>query len=199
VQEEPTLFYYVPMKQAYNEYRTIHVRTSVPPQTLAPQIEALVHELGPEVPLSQVQTMSEAMNGVNGFFLFRFGAQLSATMGLLGLILAVIGVYSVVSYAASQRTQEIGIRMALGAEPRDILRMVLRQSIVVVLIGILTGLVVAFAGTRAVASLLVGVSASDPTTFIGVMLLLTFVALAACWIPAWRATKVSPLVALRYE
>jgi predicted permease len=199
VQEDPIFFYYVPMQQSYMPYRTIHVRTSVRPQTLAPQIEALVHELGPEVPLSEVQTMTEAINGVNGFFLFRFGAQLSGTMGLLGLILAVIGVYSVVSYAASQRTHEIGIRMALGAEPRDILRMVIRQNLLVVTIGILTGLVVSFAGTRAVASLLIGVSANDPATFLGVILLLSAVALCACWFPAWRATKVSPLVALRYE
>jgi predicted permease len=199
VLEDPTFFYYLPLKQAYMDYRVVHVKTSVPPLTLAPQAQALIHELAPEVPISQVQTLGEAMNGVNGFFLFRFGAQLSGTMGLLGLILTVVGVYSVVSYAASQRTHEIGIRMALGAEPGEILRMVLRQSIVVVLIGILAGLAVALAGTRALASLLVGISASDPITFIGAILLLTAVALLACWIPAWRATKVSPLVALRYE
>jgi predicted permease len=199
IQEDPEFFYYLPMKQIYIEYRTFHVKTSVRPLTLAPQVEALIHELAPEVAPSQVQTMDEAMNGVNGFLLYRFGAQLSGTMGLLGLLLAVVGVYSVVSYAASQRTHEIGIRMALGAVPGEILRMVLRQSIVVVLVGIFVGLAVALAGTRAVASLLVGVSAIDPITFIGVVALLTAVALVACWIPAWRATKVSPLVALRYE
>jgi putative ABC transport system permease protein len=199
VLENPDFFFYEPLKQNYQDYRVIHVKTSVPPLSLAPQVQALIHELAPEVPISQVQTMSEAMNGLNGFFFFRFGAQLSGTMGLLGLILTVVGVYSVVSYAASQRTHEIGIRMALGAEPQEILRLVLRQSIIVVLIGILAGLAVALAATRAVASLLVGINASDPITFIGVMLLLTAVALAACWIPAWRATKVSPLVALRYE
>jgi len=199
VVEDPTPFYYVPLNQHYMEFRTIHVRTSVPPQTLAPQIEAQVHELASEVPVSQVQTMGEAMNGVNGFFFFRFGAQLSGTMGLLGLVLAVIGVYGVVSYAAAQRTHEIGIRMALGAEPGDILKMMLRQSLAVLVIGVAAGLLVAFAGTRAIASLLVGISASDPTTFLAVMLLLSAVALVACWIPARRATRVSPLVALRYE
>jgi putative ABC transport system permease protein len=199
VVEDPTPFYYVPLKQQYMEFRTLHVRASVPPETLAPQIEAQVHELAPEVPISQVQTMGEALNGLNGFFFFRFGAQLSGTMGLLGLVLAVVGVYSVVSYAASQRTHEIGIRMALGAEPGDILKMVLRQSIVVVAIGIVAGLAVAFAGTRAIASLLVGISASDPATFLVVVVLLSAVALAACWIPARRATRISPLVALRYE
>jgi predicted permease len=192
-------FFYVPMNQQYMEFRTFHVRTSVPPETLAPQIEAQVHELAPTVTVSQVQTLSRALDGINGFFFFRFGAQLSGTMGLLGLILAVVGVYSVVSYAAAQRTHEIGIRMALGARPGDILKMVLRQSLVVVAIGVAVGLLAAFAGTHAIASLLVGVSPSDPATFAVVVTLLSGVALLACWIPARRATRVSPLVALRYE
>jgi putative ABC transport system permease protein len=199
VVEDPMPYYYVPLSQKYFEFRTFHVRASVPPQTLAPQIEAQVRELAPEVPISQVQTMGEALNGLNGFFLFRFGAQLTGTMGLLGLILAVVGVYGVVSYAASQRTHEIGIRMALGAKPADILRMVLRQSLAVVVIGITAGILIALAGTRVIASLLVGISASDPTTFVAVMLLLSAVALVAVWVPARRATRVSPLVALRYE
>jgi predicted permease len=199
VVEDPTPFYYVPLQQKYFEFRTFHVRTSVPPQTLAPQIEAQIHDLAPEVPVSQVQTMSEALNGLNGFFFFRFGAQLTGTMGLLGLILAVVGVYSVVSYATSQRTHEIGIRMALGAAPADILKMVLRQSLVVVAIGITLGLLVALAGTRAIASLLVGVRPDDPATFVVVIASLAAVALLAVWLPARRATRVSPLVALRYE
>ncbi len=192
-------FFYVPLSQSYMEFRTLHVRTSVPPETLVPQIEAQIHDLAPDIAATQVQTMSKALEGVNGFFFFRFGAQLSGTMGFLGLILAVIGVYSVVSYATAQRTHEIGIRMALGAAPRDILKMVLRQSLVVVIIGIAVGLAVALAGTRALASLLVGISPSDPLTFALVLILLSGVALLACWIPARRATRVSPLVALRYE
>jgi predicted permease len=192
-------FFYRPLNQRYMEFRTLHVRTSVPPETLIPQIEAQIHELAPDVAASQVQTMSRALEGVNGFFFFRFGAQLSGTMGFLGLILAVIGVYSVVSYATAQRTHEIGIRMALGAAPGDILKMVLRQSLVVVMIGIAVGLAAALTGTRALASLLVGISPSDPVTFGSVLVLLSAVALLACWIPARRATRVSPLVALRYE
>jgi predicted permease len=192
-------FFYVPLSQQYMEFRTFHVRTSVPPETLIPQIEAQVHELAPEVVLTQVQTMSQALDGLNGFFFFRFGAQVSGTMGLLGLILAIVGVYSVVSYAAAQRTHEIGIRMALGAAPGDILTMVLRQSLRVVLIGVATGFAAAFAVTRVIADLLVGISPSDPVTFVTVVTLLSGVALLACWIPARRATQVSPLVALRYE
>ena len=197
--EDPTPFYYVPLAQNYVGYRTLHVRTWVPPESLRAQIEARVQELAPGVPISQVQTMAQALQGINGFFFFRFGAQLTATMGLLGLVLAVVGVYSVVSYAASQRTHEIGIRMALGAEPRDILSMVLRQSVGIVAVGLALGLGAAFAGTRAIANFIVGIKPTDPITFVSVIALLSAIALLACWIPARRATRVSPLSALRYE
>jgi ABC-type antimicrobial peptide transport system permease subunit len=153
----------------------------------------------PGFAISQVQTMTQALQGMNGFFFFPFGAQLTGTMGLLGLILAVVGVYSVVSYAAAQRTHEIGIRMALGAEPRDILKMVLRQSIAIVALGLAIGLAAAFAGTRAIANLIVGIKPTDLVTFASVIVLLSAIALVACWIPAHRATRVSPLTALRYE
>jgi putative ABC transport system permease protein len=138
---------------------------------------------------------------VNGFLFFRLGAQLTTTMGLLGLVLAVVGVYSVASYAAAQRTHEIGIRMAVGAMPKDILRMVLRQGFGVVGIGLATGLAVAFAGTRLLASVdvLYGIKASDPVTYGVVATLLLGVALFVCWVPAWRATRVTPLKALRFE
>ena len=199
IEDPPEPFFYVPLAQNYVAYRTIHVRSSVPPESLQRQIEAQVRELAPGVPISQVQTMTQALQGVNGFFFFRFGAQLTGTMGLLGLILAVVGVYSVVSYAAAQRTHEIGIRMALGAEPRDILKMVLRQSITVISLGLAIGLGAAFAGTRAIANLIVGIKPTDPVTFASVIVLLSAIALAACWIPARRATRVSPLTALRYE
>jgi predicted permease len=199
IEDPPEPFYYVPLDQNYVAYRTLHVRTSVPPESLKLQIEAQVQELAPGIPVSQVQTLTQALQGVNGFFFFRFGAQLTATMGLLGLVLAVVGVYSVVSYAAAQRTHEIGIRMALGAEPRDILSMVLRQSIGIVAVGLAVGLAAAFAGTRAIGNLIVGIKPTDPATFVIVIVLLSVIALVACWIPARRATRVSPLTALRYE
>jgi putative ABC transport system permease protein len=199
IEDPPEPFYYVPLDQNYVAYRTLHVRTSVPPESLKPEIEAQVQELAPGIPVSQVQTLPQALQGVNGFFFFRFGAQLTATMGLLGLLLAVVGVYSVVSYAAAQRTHEIGIRMALGAEPRDILSMVLRQSIGIVALGLAVGLAAAFGGTRAIANLIVGIKPTDPLTFATVIILLSAIALIACWIPARRATRISPLTALRYE
>ncbi|MGC1933611.1 MAG: FtsX-like permease family protein, partial [Candidatus Acidiferrales bacterium] len=199
VTEDPLPFFYLPIDQSYVSMRTIQVRTSVPPETLALQIESQIHELAPSLPITQVQTMNESLQGANGFFFFHFGAQLTAVMGLLGLILAVVGIYSIVSYAAVQRTQEIGIRMAMGAAPRDILRMVLRQGLGVVGIGLALGLVLALAGTRVMGSLIVGIKPTDPLTFIVVVLLLTGIALFACWIPAFRATRIDPLVALRYE
>lgn len=195
----PQAFYYVPLEQSYNSLRTIHVRTSVPPESLALQIQSVIHEIVPDVPITQVKTMNEALQGANGFFLFRFGAQLTSTMGLLGLILAVVGIYSVVSYAAAQRTQEIGIRVAMGASPRDILKIVLRQGLSVVGIGLAVGLVLALAGTRVMGGLIVGIKPTDPLTFGVVLGLLAAIALFACWVPARRATRIDPLVALRYE
>jgi predicted permease len=192
-------FFYLPLSQVYLDFRVVHVRTSLPPERLQRDIESSLHALAPDIPVREMQTMLQALQGINGFFLFRFGAQLTSTMGLLGLILAVVGVYSVVSYTAVQRTHEIGIRMALGAAPRDILRMVLRQSVVVVGVGLAVGLAAALAGTRALASFIVGVHPTDAATFVTVVVLLAVIALIACWIPARRATRVNPLVALRYE
>jgi putative ABC transport system permease protein len=199
VVEDPMPYFYVPLEQHYMPLRTIHVRTSVPPESLELQISSQVQEMAPTLPMAGVRTLKQELEGINGYLFFHLGAQLTAAMGMLGLILAVVGVYSVVSYAAVQRTHEIGIRMALGAKPQDILKMVLGQSLIVIGIGIVIGLGAAFAGTRLLASLLVGVSSNDPATFIVVVATLAVVALLACWLPARRATHVSPLVALRYE
>jgi predicted permease len=197
--ETPIPFFYLPLEQEYMAFRTIHVRTSVPPTSLAPSLEAIVRELGPSVPITEVQTMTDALNNANGFFLYRFGAQVTSVLGVLGLILAVVGVYSVVSYAVAQRTHEMGIRMALGAERRDILKLVLGQGLGVVGIGIGFGLAMAFAVTQFFKGMLVGVGAADPVTYSIVAALLLAIALFACWIPAFRATRIDPLVALRYE
>jgi len=197
--EDPQFFYYLPLEQEYISLRTIHVRSSVPPETLALQIQALIRELAPDVPITQVQTMNKALEGANGFFLFRFGAQLTSVMGLLGLILAIVGIYSVVSYAAAQRTQEFGIRIAMGASPRHILKMVLRQGLGVIGVGLLVGLAVSLAGTRFIATMFFGVKPGDPFTFTLVVLFLTAIALFACWVPARRATRIDPLIALRHE
>lgn len=199
VVEDPQPYFYVPLEQSYMPLRTIHVRTLVPPENLELQIAAQIQDLAPGLPLSGMRTLGQELEGVNGYLFFHLGAQLTGTMGILGLLLSVLGVYSVVSYSAAQRTHEIGIRMALGAAQGDILKMVLGQSVIVIGIGIVIGLGAAFAGTRVLANLLVGVSSSDPVTFVIVVGALGAVALLACWIPAHRATRVNPLVVLRYE
>jgi putative ABC transport system permease protein len=143
--------------------------------------------------------MQQGVHGLTGLFMFRLAATLAGVMGLLGLTLATVGVYGVVSFGAAQRTREIGIRMALGATRRDVLVAMLRHGLQLALIGIGAGLVGAFALSRLLRSMLVGVKPGDPGTFIGVSLLLLTVALLASYIPARRATKVDPMVALRYE
>jgi predicted permease len=197
--EEPQPFFYVPLSQAYMPLRTFHLRTSVPLENPSVQLQEQVRALAPNLAISQLETLDQALQGLNGYLIFRLGAQLTGTMGLLGLILAIVGVYSVASFAAAQRTQEIGIRMAIGATPRDILKMVLRQGTSMVGIGLLAGLVAAFAGTRLLADLFYGIKPGDPITYVAVASLLLAVALLACWIPARRATRVSPTVALRFE
>ena len=199
ITEEETPFFYIPVEQSYIPLRTIHLRTSIPPDSIVRQATAQIQELAPTLPIVGARTLPEDLSGINGYLFYNLGAQLTTTIGLLGLLLAIVGVYSVVSYAAVQRTHEIGIRVALGANRVDILRMVLGQSIVIVGVGILVGLGISLAATRLVAGLLVGISPTDPVTFISVVALLAVVAIAACWLPAHRATRVNPLVALRYE
>lgn len=141
-------------------------------------------------------TLEEGLQGGNGFFLVRMGAMFAGALGLLGLLLAVVGVYGVVSYAASQRTPEIGIRLALGAQTRDVLRLVLSHGLTLVATGLVGGLVVAGVSSRFLASLLFGMSPADPVTFLLVPLLLGLMAVLASLVPAVRAMRVNPVTAL---
>ena len=141
--------------------------------------------------------MERMIQGPNGFFLLRMGALFGGALGLLGLALALVGVYGVVSYAASQRTQEIGLRMALGASRAEIMRLVLGRGLVLVTFGLGAGIAAALSVTHLLASLLFSVSPVDPVTFIGVPLLLGVMAFAASYIPAFRATRIDPAIALR--
>jgi ABC-type antimicrobial peptide transport system permease subunit len=129
----------------------------------------------------------------------RMAATLLGAFGILALTLAAVGLYSVVAYAVSQRTRELGIRMALGARPRDLMRMVVSQGMRVTLIGVVLGIAGAAAVTRLLAGQLLGVSPTDPVIFSSVAILLAGIALAATWMPARRASKIDPIVALRYE
>jgi predicted permease len=192
-------YFYVPLAQNYTSFEALEIRSSVPPESLITEVRNEVRALDPNMPISSIKTMTQSLEGANGFFIFRLGATLAGVMGILGLTLAVVGVYGVVSFAASQRTHEIGIRLALGAERRDILRLVLGQGLGLVGAGVLTGLVAAWALTRSVANLLVGVTPTDPLTFTIAALFLAAIALWACYMPARRATRVDPMVALRYE
>ncbi len=193
-------YFYVPYEQHFALFslQTLQVRTRVSPATMLPELQRTIGNLAPQLPVFDVKTMEQGLNTLNGFLLFQIGAGLAAVLGGLGLILAVVGVYGVISYAASQKTQEIGIRLALGANPSDILKSVLSQGAVIVVIGLSIGLLAAFAAARLVADF-VTVSATDPLTYISVSLLLALVALAACYVPAHRAMRVDPMVALRYE
>ncbi|HMD08433.1 MAG TPA: ABC transporter permease [Candidatus Acidoferrum sp.] len=197
--EDPQPYFYVPLTQHFTAQRTLQIRSSMPYDSLAPLVQREIQALDANDPIEEIQTMKESLGGTLGYFIYRLGASLAAAMGLLGLLLAVVGVYGVVSYAATQRTQELGIRMALGASPRQILALLLKQGARLVIAGLLFGLAGTWVLTRAMTHMLVAVSPSDPLTYLSVAALLSFITLLACWIPARRAIRVDPTVALRYE
>jgi macrolide transport system ATP-binding/permease protein len=197
--EDPSPYFYLPFAQNFSSLHILQVRTTVPPTSLAQSIEAAAREIDPSIPVYGVQTMEESLNGGNGYFLFRMGALFAGSLGALCLVLAVIGVYGVISYAANLRTHEIGVRMALGAQHRDVLKMVLGQGLMLVGVGLVVGLAMSMALTRFMRNLLFQIGVVDPVTFISVSAVLVGVAMIACYIPARRATKVDPLIALRYE
>jgi putative ABC transport system permease protein len=192
-------YFYVPLAQNYHSGLSLQVRTAVPPESLIVGVQEEIRKLAPDLPVIDCRTMQQGIHGLSGLFVFRLAASLAAVMGILGLTLAVVGVYGVVSFVVTQRTHEFGIRIALGAERSDILKLALRQGLGLVVAGVFAGLLSAWALTRVMVKLLMGVSATDPMTYAIVVILLSAVALAASYIPARRATKVGPMVALRYE
>ncbi len=188
---------YVPYLQWPMQTPTLFVRTAGNPANFAAALYSEVKALNKNLPTPKVQTMNERLSDVVAEP--RFQTLLLGLFGLVALVLVSAGIYGVVSYSVAQRTQEIGIRMALGAGARDVLRLVIGQGMKLVLIGLAIGLAGALALTRLMKTLLFGVSASDPLTFGSITLLLALVALLACWIPARRAIRVNPIVALRRE
>jgi putative ABC transport system permease protein len=195
--EDPTPEFYLPLLQHYSPQVTLHVRTTGDPMSALPAARSAVQELDRQLPLVQVMTISEVLD--QALWAARFGAGLLLVFGLLAMTLAAVGIYGVMSYTVEQRRQELGIRMALGAQKRDVFRLVLGQGLLLAGVGSAIGLLAAYVLSQSLHALLYGIHGLDPFTFSAVPVVLISVALLACFIPARRATRVDPLEALRYE
>jgi putative ABC transport system permease protein len=194
-EELPTVYY----SSSYRLWPSMEVavRMAALPQSVLPAVRDRIRALDPALPISAVQTMEEALSA--SVSQPRFNALLLVAFAGLALLIAAVGIYGVLAYSVSQRVQEIGVRMALGAERSAVMRLIVGQGLTVALAGVGVGLAAAAAASRVLASLLFGVDARDPLTFGAGAFVLTVVALAACAVPAWRASRVDPVVALRAE
>ena len=190
--------YYLPYAQRPTQSSMFLVlRTTGDPNNIAGMVRSSVRNLDKDLPVFRVMTMEQLV--ADSMAQRRFTLWLLGIFAITALLLAAVGLYGVLAYSVSQRSHEIGIRMALGAQGRDVQKMVVGQGMKLVLLGTGIGLVGAFVLMRLMASLLFGVGAADPLTYVVIASLLAGVALLACWIPARRATKVDPMIALRYE
>ncbi len=176
---------------------TVITKASADPNQLVAALRQQVKAIDPDQPIYNIRTMDEIR--AESVAPERLNLTLLSIFAGIALVLAVVGIYGVMSYTVTQRTHEIGIRMAIGAQPRDVFRMVIGQGMSLALIGIALGLVGAYGLSRLMASMLFGIEATDPATFASIAVLLTGVALVACYIPGRRATKVDPVESLRYE
>ena len=197
INEAPFPYMYLALDQNFASTAVLHVRSAATPAAMLASIREVVRTLDPNLPLFDARTVEEHMR--SAVFAQRMAANLLGVMGILAVVLAAVGLYGVIAYAVSQRTQEMGIRLALGAAPRDLLRMVLRQGLLVTSVGLAIGLTLAFGATGFMRSLLPGIEPRDPLTFVVVPLTLLAIAIIATVIPARRAGAVDPVVALRYE
>jgi len=193
--DEPVI--YLPLYQAYYDLVIIHARVSGDPRAFAGAVERTVHELNPELPLFNVTTLRSSMQ--LGSIFERLAGAFAGAFGLLALLIAAVGIFGVVDYTTRQRTREIGVRMALGAKPGNVLGLVLTQGLRLTLIGLCLGLALSLVLTRFLRSMLFGVTEMDGLTIVTVSILLCAVTLAACYFPAHRAARVNPITALRYE
>jgi putative ABC transport system permease protein len=197
ISQDPQPTAYVPLRQQYSAVGALIVRTTGNPEAVLETARRQVQQLDRNLAFTNANTVGQVLD--QGLWAPRMGAVLLGVFGLLALALASIGIYGVMAYSVSQRTNEIGIRMALGARPEQVLRQVLAQGMQLALMGAVAGVLIALALGRFVSGLLFGVSGKDPLTFGAVALLLSGVAALACYFPARRATCVDPIVALRYE
>jgi predicted permease len=195
--ESPTPYYYFPLFQRYLGSMMLQVRTAGEPIALGPAVRAATRETDPRVFPGEIGSVDKQID--LALSQPRMAATFSVMLGIVALTLAAMGLSGVIAYSVSRRTREIGVRMALGARPQDVLRLVVRQGMTLTLIGVSLGLILSLALTRLLKTLLFGVGVIDPATFIAVPLLLILVVLVACYAPARRAARVSPLVALRHD
>ena len=189
--------FYLPFKQVPIRTMFLVVATTLPPSTITESVRTELRTLDPEIPVARVNTIEKLVR--ESVAQPRFRTLLIGTFSLIAMLLAAIGIYGVVAYSVSQRTHEIGIRMALGAQPSDVLQLIVKQGLKLTLLGVALGLIGAFGLTRLTSNLLFGVGATDPITFAGISILLTLVALFASYFPARRASRVEPMVALHTE
>ncbi len=196
--EPPIAHFDLPaLQHPYGSSARLVVRTKLDPLTVLPAVRKEAFALNAQVTIDRPTTLYDEVK--NTIAAARLASTLTSLFGLTALVLAAIGLYGVMAYAVSRRTREIGIRMALGARQRDVLRLVLRQGLLLVSLGLAIGLSAAVLSTRLIQGLLYGVGPTDPVTYAVVVLLLMSVTLLACWIPARRATRVDPIFALRDE
>ncbi|MDQ3173454.1 MAG: FtsX-like permease family protein, partial [Acidobacteriota bacterium] len=197
LEKTPRQEFFVPYSQAPSGSTIFVVRTKGDPNVLLQSVKERIWQTNKTQPFYAVTTMDQLLR--DSLKARRFNLALLSALAALALSLAAIGIYAVMSFTTGQRTHEIGVRMALGARAPDIIRLVVGEGMALTLTGIAIGLVASFALTRFLSSLLFNISSTDPVTFAGITILLSIVALLACYIPARRATKVDPLLALRYE
>ena len=199
IAEPPTPYFYAPFRQGFSTGHAaiFYVRMAGDPTAAAAMLRREAAALDPGVGVIEAMRLTEYMGA--SLFPLKLAATLLAVLGAISVLMAAVGLYSVMAYAVSQRTHELGIRMAVGAQPLDVLRLVMRQGLALTGAGLAAGIFVAFAVTRAARGLLVNVSAADPLTFAAAAVFLALVAMLASYVPARRATKVDPMVALRCE
>jgi putative ABC transport system permease protein len=188
---------YLPYKQRFAGAVNVIIRSQGDPGVSLGQVQEAIRAIDSELPATNVRTIDQTLD--QALWAPRFGAALLGVFGLLALALAMVGIFGVMSYSVSQRTREIGVRIALGAQGKSILRLVVRQGMILVALGLVIGLLLALAASSVLTSMLYEISAVDPVTFFGISGLLCLAAMLACYLPARRATKVDPIVALRQE